>query len=111
VFATGALVLSAVYVLWLYQRMMTGPLASGNEKVRDLVPRELIVVAPLIALLIALGLFPKPALDVIDPAVGHTMTTIGQTDPAPTVPGPVLAGTAVGADPGADMPEQGGESE
>ncbi len=111
-FATGALVLSAVYVLWLYQRMMTGPLASGTEKMRDLVPRELVVVAPLIALLIVLGLFPKPALDVIDPAVNHTMTTIGQTDPAPTVPGPALAGTVVGADPDAEMPpQQGGESE
>ncbi|MCK8670187.1 NADH-quinone oxidoreductase subunit M [Rhodococcus sp. HM1] len=111
VFATGALVLSAIYVLWLYQRMMTGPLASGNEEVRDLVPRELVVVAPLVALLIVLGLFPKPALDVIDPAVNHTMTTIGQTDPAPTVPGPVLTGAVVGADPETDTPEQGGESE
>ncbi|WP_082899856.1 NADH-quinone oxidoreductase subunit M [Rhodococcus phenolicus] len=111
VLATGALVLSAVYVLWLYQRMMTGPLAAGNEKVRDLVPRELVVVAPLIALLIVLGLFPKPALDVIDPAVTHTMTTIGQTDPVPTAPGPVLTGVVVGADPDVDMPEQGGESE
>jgi NADH-quinone oxidoreductase subunit M len=52
---------------------------------RDLVPREILVVGPLIALLLILGVYPKPVLDVIDPAVGHTLTTIGQDDPAPRV--------------------------
>jgi len=85
VFASTALVLSAVYILWMYQRMMTGPVAVDNEKLRDLVPREILVVAPLIALLLFLGVYPKPVLDVIDPAVGHTLTTIGQEDPAPRV--------------------------
>lgn len=89
VFAATALVLSAVYILWMYQRMMTGPvpesLADGEHKVRDLVPRELAVVAPLIAMLLVLGIYPKPALDVINPAVQHTLVTIGQTDPPPTV--------------------------
>ncbi len=85
VIASIALVLSAVYVLWMYQRMMTGPLKDGNERIRDLVPRELVVVAPLILLLLVLGIYPKPALDVIDPAVGHTLATIGQHDPAPSV--------------------------
>ncbi len=94
VLASIALVLSSVYILWLYQRMMTGPLVDGNEKVRDLRPREIAVVAPLIALLLVLGVYPKPALDVINPAVAHTLTTIGQHDPAPTVPQ-----TAEGAHP------------
>ncbi|WP_197374042.1 NADH-quinone oxidoreductase subunit M [Mycolicibacterium baixiangningiae] len=85
VLAATALVLSAIYVLWMYQRMMTGPVKDGNERLRDLVPRELAVVAPLIALLLVLGIYPKPALDVIDPAVGHTLTTINQPDPAPTL--------------------------
>ncbi len=85
VVASVALVLSAVYVLWLYQRMMTGPVADGNENVRDLGRRELVVVAPLIALLIALGVYPKIALDVINPAVTATLTSIHQPDPAPTV--------------------------
>jgi NADH-quinone oxidoreductase subunit M len=85
VFAATALVLSAVYILWLYQRMMTGPVKDGNEGIRDLLPREIVVVAPLIALLVALGIYPKPALDVINPAVSHTLTTVGQLDPAPKV--------------------------
>ncbi|WP_415974568.1 NADH-quinone oxidoreductase subunit M [Rhodococcus sp. 077-4] len=71
--ATGALVLSAVYILWLYQRVMTGPVREGNETISDLVRRELAVVAALIALLIVLGVYPKPALDVIGPAVQSTI--------------------------------------
>nr|WP_308198530.1 NADH-quinone oxidoreductase subunit M [Rhodococcus sp. ARC_M5] len=71
--AAGALVLSAIYILWLYQRVMTGPVREGNGKVSDLVRRELTVVVPLIALLIVLGVYPKPALDVITPAVQSTI--------------------------------------
>ncbi|WP_199178292.1 NADH-quinone oxidoreductase subunit M [Mycobacterium hubeiense] len=83
VFAASALVLSAIYILWAYQRMMGGPVKEDNERLRDLVPREIVVVAPLIALLLVLGVYPKPALDVINPAVTHTLTTINQPDPAP----------------------------
>jgi len=78
-----ALVLSALYILWAYQRMMGGPIKEDNDRLRDLVPREILVVAPLIALLLLLGVYPKPALDVINPAVSHTLTTINQPDPAP----------------------------
>ncbi|OBI40229.1 NADH-quinone oxidoreductase subunit M [Mycobacterium kyorinense] len=85
-FGATALVLSSIYMLWLYQRVMTGPVREGNEKIRDLVPREVVVVAPLIALLLVLGFYPKPVLDIINPAVGNTMATIGQQDPAPTAP-------------------------
>jgi len=85
VFAATGLVLSAIYVLLMYQRMMTGPVNARTEGVRDLRPRELFVVVPLIAILIALGVYPKPALSIIDPAVGHTLTTIDQHDPAPRV--------------------------
>ncbi|TQM33148.1 NADH-quinone oxidoreductase subunit M [Nocardia bhagyanarayanae] len=93
IIATAALVLAAIYVLWMYQRMMTGPVQKGNENLHDLVPREMLVVAPLIAALLFLGLYPKPVLDFIDPAVGQTLTTIGRHDPAPTVPAPA-AGAA-----------------
>ncbi|WP_163756487.1 NADH-quinone oxidoreductase subunit M [Mycobacterium botniense] len=89
-FGVTALVLSAIYMLWLYQRMMTGPVRDGNETIRDLMPREALVVAPLIALLLVLGIYPKPVLDLINPAVYHTMTTIGEHDPAPRV---VVSGT------------------
>ena len=83
VVASSALVLSAIYILWMYQRMMGGPVTEGNDRLRDLIPRELAVIAPLIALLLVLGVYPKVALDVINPAVDHTLTTIDQPDPAP----------------------------
>ncbi|MGB8405567.1 MAG: NADH-quinone oxidoreductase subunit M [Mycobacterium sp.] len=76
--AATALVLSAIYILWTYQRMMTGPVSADNERIGDLVPRELVVVIPLIALLLVLGIYPKPALDVINPAVGHTLSSTAQ---------------------------------
>ncbi|HEU0192147.1 MAG TPA: NADH-quinone oxidoreductase subunit M [Mycobacterium sp.] len=79
---TTAVVLSSIYMLWLYQRAMTGPVGHGLERIRDLVPREVVVVTPLIALLLFLGFYPKPVLDIINPGVDHTMTVIGQTDPA-----------------------------
>ena len=85
VIAAAALVLSAIYVLWLYQRMMTGPVTHGNEKLPDLRARELLVVVPLIAALIALGVYPKIALNVINPAVNHTLEGIHVTDPVPTL--------------------------
>ncbi|MBV9319526.1 MAG: NADH-quinone oxidoreductase subunit M [Mycobacterium sp.] len=95
-FGSTALVLSSIYMLWLYQRVMAGPVAEGNDRIRDLVPREVVVVAPLIALLLVLGVYPKPVLDIINPAVGHTMTTIGQHDPAPRVPAGTAPRTAEG---------------
>lgn len=97
VLATGALVLAAIYVLWLYQRMMTGPVTKGNEGLRDLVPRELVVVVPLIGALIFFGLYPKPVLDFIDPAVHQTLSTIGSVDPSPPVPAEPEAANPGGA--------------
>ncbi|BBZ20310.1 NADH-quinone oxidoreductase subunit M [Mycolicibacterium gadium] len=91
VLASVALVLSSIYILWLYQRMMTGPVTDGNDKLRDLLPRELAVVTPLIALLLVLGIYPKPALDVINPAVDRTLITIGQQGPATAPATPMTA--------------------
>ena len=59
------------------------PHKPGNERLRDLLPREVVVVAPLLALLLLFGFYPKPVLDIINPGVDHTMTTIGAHDPAP----------------------------
>ena len=49
----------------------------------DLRPRELWAVAPLVALIIVLGVYPKPLLDVINPAVRHTLVQVHATDPRP----------------------------
>ena len=52
------------------------------QKFRDLNVREAFAVGPLIALIIFLGVYPKPVLDIINPAVTQTLHDVGQTDPA-----------------------------
>jgi NADH-quinone oxidoreductase subunit M len=96
VIATLGIVLAAIYVLHWYQRVAHGPAAEGVKGFRDLGGREVLALAPLVALVVALGFFPKPWLDVINPAVRGTLQEVHQTDPAPTVP---LA--AVGSQEGA----------
>jgi NADH-quinone oxidoreductase subunit M len=105
VIATAGIILAALYILLMYQRTMHGPargvlLADDDEpgrpatggatatltaahrtlRVRDLDRRELAVVAPLVALIIVLGVYPQPLLDLIEPAVAATMSDLGGTD-------------------------------
>ncbi|GCD36746.1 NADH-quinone oxidoreductase subunit M [Streptomyces chrestomyceticus JCM 4735] len=83
--ATVGIVLAALYVLVLYQRTMTGPVKAEVRTMPDLKARELAVVAPLIALLLFLGVYPKPLTDVVNPAVDHTLSVVDQHDPRPDV--------------------------
>lgn len=83
--ATLGIVLAALYVLVLYQRTMTGPVKSEVTGMPDLRVRELVVVAPLIALLLFLGVYPKPLTDLVNPAVDHTLSVVDKKDPKPTV--------------------------
>jgi len=83
--AVTAIVLAAIYVLWLYQRTMTGPTSESVSGLKDLNRRELIAVVPLIAALLVFGFYPKPLLDTINPYVKDTLTQIGVSDPAPAV--------------------------
>jgi NADH-quinone oxidoreductase subunit M len=83
--ATLGIVLAALYVLVLYQRTMTGPVKAGIEGMSDLKARELLVVAPLIALLLFLGVYPKPVTDTVNPSVRHTLSDVHKTDPKPAL--------------------------
>ncbi|PSK92830.1 NADH dehydrogenase subunit M [Murinocardiopsis flavida] len=85
IIATSGVVLAALYILWMYQRTMTGPLPDSLAKLRDLSGREVWAVAPLIALLVVFGVYPKPLLDAVNPAVERTMQQIDVSDPAPAV--------------------------
>ncbi|MGV4923008.1 NADH-quinone oxidoreductase subunit M [Streptomyces sp. BHT-5-2] len=85
IIGTVGIVLAALYVLVLYQRTMTGPVRAEVTGMPDLRVRELVVVAPLIALLIFLGVYPKPLTDIVNPAVRHTMSVVDKQDPKPTV--------------------------
>src|SRR3954468_1004768 len=87
VVATFGIVLAAVYVLWMVQRTIHGPVREGIENMRDLSRREAWVIAPVMVVIVALGLYPKPLLDVINPAVHSSFTSVRpHDDPAPSVP-------------------------
>ncbi|MFJ6791164.1 NADH-quinone oxidoreductase subunit M [Streptomyces angustmyceticus] len=85
VVATLGIVLAALYVLVLYQRTMTGPVKAEVKTMPDLRARELVVVAPLIVLLLFLGVYPKPLTDLVNPAVDHTLSVVDKKDPKPPV--------------------------
>jgi NADH-quinone oxidoreductase subunit M len=93
--ATAGIILAAIYILWMYQRTMTGPVREHVAGMPDLRARELWAVGPLIALIIALGVYPKPAIDVINPAVRQTMLQAKSTNPVPPHPANA-AGTGIG---------------
>jgi NADH-quinone oxidoreductase subunit M len=92
VLATIGIILAALYVLLAYQRTMQGELrlpgGTVADKVRDLHLREAMAIAPLLALMIFLGFYPRPLVDVITPSVNRTMTDVGLTDPEPTAGSP-----------------------
>src|SRR6266581_7770829 len=91
--ATAGIILAAIYILWMYQRTMTGPVREDVATMPDLRARELWAVGPLIALIIALGVYPKPVIDVINPAVQKTLVQAHSTNPVP--PHPARAAGAV----------------
>jgi NADH-quinone oxidoreductase subunit M len=86
VIATIGIVLAAVYVLWWIQRAVHGPVKAGVESFTDLSRREAWVIAPVLAVIVALGVYPKPLLDLINPAVQVTNSGVRTGDPTPSVP-------------------------
>jgi NADH-quinone oxidoreductase subunit M len=104
IIGTVGIIFAALYVLWVYQRLFQGPLrgnavmasmtgpgsvaapekaGSGGLKstFTDLSKREVGVLVPLVALVLLLGFFPGPVLDVINPSVTATMHEVGLPDP------------------------------
>src|ERR1022692_4804068 len=86
ILATVGIILAAIYILWMYQRTMTGPVSDEVAGMGDLKARELWAVGPLIALIIVLGVYPQPVLNIINPAVHQTLVQAHSTDPAPPHP-------------------------
>ncbi len=81
IIGTFGIVLAALYILIPVQRALHGPTMPGNEALSDLNLREKIAIAPVIAIIIALGFYPSPLLNIINPASTHTITQAGFTDP------------------------------
>ncbi|MFQ5555644.1 MAG: NuoM family protein, partial [Acidimicrobiia bacterium] len=77
VIAASGVVLAAIYLLWAYERVFTGPVTKPeNEKLIDLRFREIAIIAPLAALIVFLGVYPRPALERIEPSVDAILERI-----------------------------------
>jgi len=77
IIAAFGVVLAAIYLLWAYERMFTGPVTDAkNAKLLDLDVREKLILAPIIVLIVFLGVYPKPALDRIEPSVDAILDRI-----------------------------------
>jgi NADH-quinone oxidoreductase subunit M len=74
--ATTGIVLGAAYMLWLYQRVMFGPISETNAKMADLTPREIAYFMPLLAAAFWIGLYPKPVMDVLSKPVAKLVRQI-----------------------------------
>lgn len=85
IIGTLGIVLAALYVLIPVQKTLHGPITPGNENAADLSLREKLAIAPIVAVIIAMGFYPKPVLDLINPTAANVVTTAGFTDPAPQV--------------------------
>jgi NADH-quinone oxidoreductase subunit M len=85
VVAVTAIVLAAIYALWMYQRTMTGPPGPRLAGFTDLDRREVGAVAPLVLALVLFGFYPMPMLDVINPTVDTTLQQTGVSDDGPAV--------------------------
>jgi len=84
IISTLAIVLAALYILIVVQRTLHGPVTPGNEQLQDLSMREKLAIAPVVAIIVFFGFYPKPLLDVINPSVSVTLQKQSMTDPQPT---------------------------
>ncbi len=68
--AVIGIILGAAYMLWLFQRVMFGPLDKAENKIlQDLNAREIAYMVPLVVFMFWIGLYPKPFIQIMEPAV------------------------------------------
>ena len=70
IIAGFGVILAAVYMLWAYERVFTGPVTNPkNEGLSDLGFREIAILVPLVAIVIGIGVYPEPVFERVDPSV------------------------------------------
>lgn len=87
--AALGMVLSAVYILSLYQKTMTGPptTTTSTHFKRDLSPIERLVMVPVLGVLLFFGFFPQPIVHLVEPVATVSMQDADEVDPAPQAEG------------------------
>jgi NADH-quinone oxidoreductase subunit M len=75
--ATFGVVLAAVYLLWAYQRVFHGPVTNeANAVLPDMRVREWAMLAPVMTLIVLIGVYPKPFLERIEPAAERVVSQL-----------------------------------
>jgi NADH-quinone oxidoreductase subunit M len=70
VIAGTGVIFGAVYMLWMFQRVMFGPVRNPeNKELRDLSLREVLVMAPIVAAIFVMGIFPNIFLSKLDVSI------------------------------------------
>jgi NADH-quinone oxidoreductase subunit M len=82
ILGTTGIILAALYVLIVVQKALHGEVKSGNENISDLNLREKIAIAPIVAVMVFLGFYPKPVLDIVNTSSASVMQHAQVADPA-----------------------------
>ena len=79
VIATSGVILSACYMLWMFQRVMFNKITNPeNSKLKDINRRELALLLPITILIFWIGIYPKPILSRMDASVNHLLTQVDE---------------------------------
>ncbi|MDQ4145174.1 MAG: Fe-S-binding domain-containing protein, partial [Actinomycetota bacterium] len=85
--AAFGIVLASVYLLWAYQRVFHGePAIEANRTIPDLRWREAVMLAPLVVLIVFIGLYPKPFIDRIEPSADRVVNMLEKVSVVPGSP-------------------------
>jgi NADH-quinone oxidoreductase subunit M len=91
--AAFGVVLAAIYLLWAYQRVFHGEITDeANRSIPDLVPREAVMLAPVLVMIAVIGVYPKPFLDRITPSAEKVIAQLNESTVIPGSPGIAEAG-------------------
>jgi NADH-quinone oxidoreductase subunit M len=104
-FAATGVILSAAYMLWMFQRVNYGPVSEKNASLPDLKPREWAILVPIIAMTILMGVLPNLFLRPMAPSIERLLTQMRRgtqirVQAEPAVPDVPLVQAAPGAPEG-----------
>jgi NADH-quinone oxidoreductase subunit M len=78
VVAVSGVILAALYLLWAYQRVFHGPAEGENATMPDLKVREIAILVPFVIAIVFMGIYPKPVIDRMQPAVNALVAHVDE---------------------------------